>query len=169
MRRILSGRVALAARAALTAMVALAAIACSEPIAPSGRDVGASKVIVVDIESQKLYAWEGDSLVYDYHVVTGKCGKETTPGWYSVTRKYEDYTSMTYDVPMPYAMFFSEDGKAIHATNFATLRSFLYVAGLESIGSQGCVGLRSGNAERMFEWAPMGTAIQVVDTKPEEA
>jgi hypothetical protein len=43
MRRIPSGRVALAARAALTGMVALAAIACSEPIAPSGRETWAPR------------------------------------------------------------------------------------------------------------------------------
>jgi lipoprotein-anchoring transpeptidase ErfK/SrfK len=126
-----------------------------------------TKTIKVDIERQKLWAYEGDDLIYEYHVVTGRCAKQTAPGTYYIGRKIEDYTSKTYGSPMPYTMFFSEDGKAIHGTVFATLRSFVFVYITENVGSQGCVGLRRGNARRMFEWAPTGTPIIIIDIDPD--
>ena len=134
----------------------------------SGMALGdGAKTIKVDIERQKLWAYEGDELIYEYHVVTGNCAKETEPGTYHISRKIEDYTSKTYGSPMPYTMFFSEDGKAIHGTVFATLRSFVFVYLTENVGSQGCVGLRRGNAKRMYDWAPTGTPIIVVDNNPD--
>jgi lipoprotein-anchoring transpeptidase ErfK/SrfK len=129
---------------------------------------GGAKIIYVVTDDQKLYAWEGNELVYEFDVVTGRPGKETEPGVFFIFRKHEDYTSMTYDVPMPYAMFFTKDGKAIHATKWATLRSYLHAYITESVGSHGCVGLTLENAETLFRWAPMSTRIVVLEEEPDE-
>lgn len=127
-----------------------------------------AKVIYVVTEEQKLYAWEGNTLAYEFDVVTGRPGKETHPGVFSVTRKHKDYTSKTYGSEMPYTMFFTEDGKAIHGTNWATLRSYVHAYVHESVGSMGCVGLTTEDARAMFEWAPKGTRIVVVQEETEE-
>ena len=120
------------------------------------------KIIYVVTDDQKLYAWEGNKLVYEFDVVTGRPGKETVPGVFSIFRKHEDYTSKTYDVEMPYTMFFSKDGKAIHGTQMATLRSYLHSYLTESVGSMGCVGLTDDNALALFEWALVGTPVIVI-------
>ena len=126
------------------------------------------KVIYVVTDDQKLYAWEGNKLVYEFDVVTGRPGKETVPGVFSIFRKHEDYTSKTYGSPMPYTMFFTEDGKAIHGTGWATLRSYVHAYLTESVGSQGCVGLTNEDAATMFAWAPMKTRIVVLEEEPDE-
>ena len=139
--------------------------AVAEGGAPSG---GGAKIIYVVTEDQKLFAWEGNQLVYEFDVVTGRPGKETVPGVFHVFRKHKDYTSKTYGSEMPYTMFFSEDGKAIHGTGWATLRSYMHAYVTEHVGSMGCVGLTEDNAETMFAWAPVGTRIVIVEEEPDE-
>ena len=133
-----------------------------------GNDAGAPKKIVVNIDRQKLTAVEDNKLVYEFDVVTGRPGKETIPGEYKISRKFEDYTSKKYKVEMPYTMFFSADGKAIHGTKWATLRSYLHVYITESVGSHGCVGLTEEDAKELFAWAPVGTTIVVFEGRPHE-
>ena len=69
---------------------------------------------------------------------------------------------------MPYSMFFSEDGKAIHGTQWAAVRSFLHSYLTESVGSQGCVGLAEDDAKTLFAWAPVGTPVVILDMEEEE-
>jgi lipoprotein-anchoring transpeptidase ErfK/SrfK len=123
------------------------------------------KEIRVFIESQVLVAVENGEEVYSFDIVTGREGKETGAGHYQIFRKHEKYTSKTYGSEMPYTMFFTEDGKAIHGTQMATLRSYLHSYLTGSVGSQGCVGLTDDNAKALFDWAPVGTPVIVM---PEE-
>lgn len=125
------------------------------------------KIIVV-VADQKLLAMEGTKIVYEFDVVTGRPGKETTTGEYRIFRKVKDYHSRTYDSPMPYSMFFSKDGKAIHGTYLATIRSYLHAYVTESVGSMGCVGLTDEDAEALYQWTPKGTKIIVMTDEPEE-
>ena len=120
-----------------------------------------AKEIHVFLASQTLQALENNEVIYEFDVVTGQAGKETEEGQYKVERKHERYVSKTYGAEMPYSMFFSQDGKAIHGTNVATLRSYLQTFLTSSLGSKGCVGLTDNNAKALFEWAPVGTVIIV--------
>lgn len=123
------------------------------------------KKITVDLDRQLLRAYENDTLVYDYHAVTGSCAKWTHPGSYQVDSKVEDYVSKTYDVAMPYTMFFTDDGKAIHGTSFATIRSFLHTYISDTVGSKGCVGISNSNAEALFKWTPVGTQVVILPSQ----
>jgi lipoprotein-anchoring transpeptidase ErfK/SrfK len=134
----------------------------------AGKGAVNNKKIVVIIDSQILLAMEGTRVVYEHDVVTGRPKKETHPGDYRISRKYKDYTSKTYGSPMPYTMFFSKDGKAIHGTQWATIRSYLHAYITESVGSQGCVGLTKEDAKTIFDWAPIGTLIEVMGEETEE-
>lgn len=121
-----------------------------------------SKEIQVFIERQILVALENGEEVYSFDIVTGREEKETTVGRYKIFRKHKKYTSKTYGSEMPYTMFFTDDGKAIHGTQMATLRSYLHSYLTESVGSAGCVGLTDDNAKALFDWAPVGTPIVVI-------
>jgi lipoprotein-anchoring transpeptidase ErfK/SrfK len=133
------------------------------------KGTGINKKIIVVIDTQILLAMEGSKVVYEYDVVTGRPKKETHPGDYRIGRKYKDYTSKTYGSPMPYSMFFSKDGKAIHGTEWATVRSYLHAYVTESVGSHGCVGLSEEDAKILFDWTPVGTPIEVVADQIMEA
>ena len=123
------------------------------------------KRIVVNLDRQILTAYEGETMIYEFDAVTGSCAKWTHPGTYHIHRKVEDYVSQTYGSEMPYTMFFTDDGKAIHGTSFATIRSFLHVYVSDSVGSKGCVGLGTDNARLLFGWAPMGTEVVILPSE----
>jgi lipoprotein-anchoring transpeptidase ErfK/SrfK len=124
------------------------------------------KEIRVNVDEQTLAALENGESVYTFDIVSGKPDKETLVGTFKIARKHEKYVSKTYGSEMPYTMFFTDDGKAIHGTNMATLRSYLHTYLTESVGSQGCVGLTDDNAKLLFDWAPVGTPVVVVSEEP---
>jgi len=141
----------------------------SPPVTEKTQSAGSGhKIIYVVTEDQKLFAWDGNELVFEFDVVTGRPGKETHPGVFNVFRKHEDYTSKTYGAEMPYTMFFTDDGKAIHGTGWATVRSYIHAYLTEHVGSMGCVGLTEENAEKIFAWAPVGTRVVIVEEETEE-
>jgi len=153
-----------------TLLVLLVTICLALPtsILASEGDPGGLKIIYVVTDDQKLYAWGGNKLVYEFDVVTGRPGKETTPGVYKTFSKHADYTSKTYGSPMPYTMFFTKDGKALHATQWATLRSYVHAYITESVGSHGCVGLTREDAKTLFDWAPVQTRVVILEEEPDE-
>lgn len=124
------------------------------------------KNIVVDLDRQKLFAYQGNELVYSFHCVTGREGKETDIGKHQIFRKAHPYRSKTYNVPMDYAMFFTKDGKAIHQSRSVFVRSLLMSVDAEQllgphIGSHGCVGLSEDDARNLYNWAEIGTGVTV--------
>lgn len=129
--------------------------------------------IVVNISRQKLFAYAGENLVYEFHCVTGRKGKETDLGRHRIYEKVSDYVSKTYKVPMPYAMFFTPDRKAIHESSagWVWVRSFGKALGAEelgvTLGSHGCVGLSHEDAKALYEKTPVNTWIEVVSGESE--
>lgn len=135
--------------------------AFSQPVS-SNNSQARSKTIIVDVLRQQLYAYSGNTRVYDFDCVTGRTGKETEVGHFKILRKDPDYFSRTYQTPMPYSLFFSEDGKAIHQTTNAMLRSYAMYVGVNSVGSHGCVGLSEEDAEAIYSWAPVNTRVDII-------
>lgn len=119
------------------------------------------KQIVVDLGDQNLYAFEGARLVFEFHSTSGDADNPTAvkPVLFHIFRKHKTYTSKTYGAPMNYAMFFTQDGKAIHQSNGVALTSFLKKFGVNYFGSHGCVRLAESDARSLFEWAPMNTPV----------
>jgi lipoprotein-anchoring transpeptidase ErfK/SrfK len=123
--------------------------------------------IVVDLSHRKLSAYAGTVLVYEFHCVIGREGHETVPGKFHIFKKEEMHLSRAYNnAPMPFSMFFSHDGKAIHATPAAGIRSFAGSLGLGAVipdvGSHGCVGLDQEDAKVLYEKTPVNTLVEVV-------
>jgi len=114
------------------------------------------KYFLVDLSDQRLYAFEGQTLVRQTIVSTGRWPTPTVIGEFKIWIKLES-TRMTgpgYDLPnVPYTMYFYQ-GYGIHGTywhnNFGTPMS------------HGCVNLPTPEAQWAFYWAEVGTTVIVV-------
>ena len=113
------------------------------------------KWIDVDLTNQRLVAYEGDTAVYWVTVSTGLADTPTVTGQYRTYVKYEAQTMFGpgYYLPdVPYVMYFHL-GYAIHGTywhnNFGRPMS------------HGCVNTPTPDAKWLFDWAPVGTLVNV--------
>lgn len=111
--------------------------------------------IDVDLTHQAVYAYEGSTLVNSFIVSTGTWQHPTVTGQYHIYIKYlyKDMTGPGYSLPnVPYTMFFYQ-GYAIHGTywhsNFGTPMS------------HGCVNLSIPDSEWMYNFASVGTLVNV--------
>ena len=85
-------------------------------------------------------------------------------GKFSVQLKDKDKKSQKYNnAPMKYSLKFTDEYHAIHATGLALVRSWAQYFGVDNVGSHGCVGLSESHAETLFNWAEVGTTIEVKD------
>lgn len=113
------------------------------------------KWIDIDLTNQMLYAYEGDTLLNSFLVSTGLPSTPTVTGTFSIYVKYL-YAHMRgedYDLAnVPYTMYFFED-YGIHGTywhhNFGVPMS------------HGCVNMETTQAGWIYEWAPVGTIVNV--------
>jgi len=119
----------------------------------------ASKKIYVDLTNQRLYAYEGDNLVYNFLVSTGKWGRTPT-GVFTVWGKYR-YIKMSggskllhtyYYLPnVPYTMFFS-NSQVAPSKGFALHGTYWH----DNFGhpmSHGCVNMKTEEAEIIYHWS----------------
>ena len=83
--------------------------------------VKTNKKIVVSLSKQLLQGFEGENLVHSYPCYTGSAEHWTPAGKYQIFDKQENGWSNTYQSPMPYAMYFSPDRKAIHSNGDARI------------------------------------------------
>ncbi|HMN60949.1 MAG TPA: L,D-transpeptidase family protein [Anaerolinea sp.] len=121
------------------------------PISAEGRWID------VDLSEQMVYAFDGDQLVNSFLVSTGTWLHPTVIGEFHIYVKYR-YTDMSgpgYYLPdVPYTMYFYK-GYGLHGTywhnNFGTPMS------------HGCVNLRNDDAAWLFDWASVGTLVNVHD------
>ncbi|KVN71333.1 hypothetical protein WM03_23510 [Burkholderia ubonensis] len=129
-----------------------------------GKKSSAAKRIVVDLSNQRVEAFEGAARVFRFDCVTGDSEHPTDRGAFRIMRKYPTYRSRAYDVQMDYAMFFTGDGKALHQYHGPMPLSLVRMARntvSDWFGSHGCVRLAEADAKRLYDWAPMGTVVQV--------
>lgn len=111
--------------------------------------------IDINLTYQQLYAYVGDEMVNAFIVSTGTWEHPTVTGRYSIYVKYryDDMQGPGYYLPdVPYTMYFYK-GYGIHGTywhsNFGTPMS------------HGCVNLRTSDAEWLYNWASVGTIVNV--------
>lgn len=111
--------------------------------------------IDVDLSEQRLYAYDGDTLVSSFLISSGVAAHPTVTGTFAVYVKYR-YTDMRgpgYYLPdVPYTMYFYQ-GYGIHGTywhnNFGTPMS------------HGCVNMLTSDAEWVFNFSKVGTPVIV--------
>ncbi len=119
------------------------------------------KKIVIDISDQVLKAYQGSSLFLEGLVSTGRPGMGTPLGAFKILSKNIRAWSSRYGLYMPFWMAFTTLGHGIHE-----LPEWPggYKEGANHLGmrvSHGCVRLGVGPAEKLFNWAEIGTPIIV--------
>jgi lipoprotein-anchoring transpeptidase ErfK/SrfK len=129
--------------------------AVTVPDAPSLSMPKGVRWIDVNLSQQRVYAYEGDTLVNSFVVSTGTWQTPTVTGQFHIWIKLRS-TTMTgpgYYLPnVPYTMYFYK-GYGLHGTywhnNFGTPMS------------HGCVNLSIPDAEWLYNWASVGTLVNV--------
>ena len=120
------------------------------------------KWIEVNLSQQRLYAHIGDAVVFTTDVSTGVDAHPTPPGSYHIFSKLaaDDMTGGIaggadyYFLPaVPWTMYFISGGYAIHGTYWH--HNFGHPM------SHGCVNAETGAAKMLFDWAPLGTRVEV--------
>jgi lipoprotein-anchoring transpeptidase ErfK/SrfK len=115
--------------------------------------------IDINLSTQTLTAFEGDTAVFSTAVSSGLSNHPTVTGQFRIWLRYEsqtmDGTRLGYDYYLenvPYVMYFFED-YAIHGAywhnNFGTPMS------------HGCVNVHPTDAGWLYTWASMGTLVNV--------
>jgi lipoprotein-anchoring transpeptidase ErfK/SrfK len=125
------------------------------PVVASGNGKGGARWIDVNLSSQSVYAYEGDTVVNSFVVSTGTWRTPTVTGQYKIWIKLRsgNMSGPGYFLPsVPYIMYFYK-GYGLHGTywhnNFGTPMS------------HGCVNLRTSDAEWLYNWASVGTVVNV--------
>ena len=99
--------------------------------------------IYIDKSSQRMTVSVDGVHRYTWKVSTGKSGYTTPSGTFQPFRMEPDHFSTEWDdAPMPYSIFFTYQGHAIHGSP--------YTRRLGSAVSHGCVRLAPGNAATLF-------------------
>lgn len=116
----------------------------------------AYKEIVVDLSEQRAYAIEDGEIVFDGPISTGRRGRETPEGQYTILQKKRRHKSNLWPKPnggakMNYMLRLSNSGIAMH----------LGYVPKSGPASHGCIRMKNGFAQRMYGWARVGIPVYV--------
>ena len=114
------------------------------------------KQIIVDLSQQQTYAFENGVLLRHFLSSTGLPHTPTVTGDFAIYVKYDAQrmTGPGYDLPgVPWVMYFYRD-YALHGAYWHN--------NFGNPISHGCVNLRIPEAEWLYQWAPVGTPVQVI-------
>jgi hypothetical protein len=99
-------------------------------------------LINIDKSTQRMTVTKDGQMLYNWSVSTGKTGHATPSGKFQAFRMERDHFSKEWDdAPMPYSIFFTKVGHAIHGT---------YSKHIGLPVSHGCVRLSVAHAEKLF-------------------
>ena len=127
------------------------------PVAPPAAPpvVSGQRWIDIDISSQTLTAYDGNTPVFNTLVSTG-LAFPTPVGTYKILYKLQSQrmTGPGYDLPnVPWVMYFTNRGHAIHGAYWHN--NFGHPM------SHGCVNMRPSEAQWLYDFTPNGTTVVV--------
>ncbi|MFC2037881.1 L,D-transpeptidase family protein, partial [Chloroflexota bacterium] len=123
-----------------------------------------SKRIIIDISSQRMYAYRGDDLIYKFKVSTGIRGRDTSTGHFQILDKIPMAYSRIWRLKMPYWMgIYWVQGieNGIHALPIRPNGSVMWGGLLGQKASYGCVILSNSAAKKLYNWADIGTRVDI--------
>lgn len=107
--------------------------------------------IWVDLDRQLVSAFRGGHEIGTSVILYGAEAHASPTGAFPVKAKYEDYHSRTYDAPMPYSLWLTDDGVALHGSDVRWGRA-----------THGCIGVPVEFAQRLFAVAEEGDVVHIV-------
>ncbi len=126
---------------------------------------GGGKRIVVDLSEQRMYVYQNGQLLWNWLVSTGRPGQETAVGHYRVLNKIPNAYAYTWSLQMPYWLGIYWAGSlqnGIHALPIQANGQRLWAGYLGQRVSFGCIILGTENARKLFNWAAVGTPVDIV-------
>lgn len=114
--------------------------------------------VVISIPLQQAFVYRGDQLIGVSTVSTGKPGKDTPIGTFTILQKKVFHRSNLYsNAPMPYMQRLTWDGIALHA---GTLPGYP--------ASHGCIRFPNAFARTLYRLTEMGGEVIVTDAPLED-
>ena len=112
-------------------------------------------VMVVSLPEQRAYVYRNGVIIGASTVSTGRKGRETPTGVFTILQKQEDHYSSIYDnAPMPYMQRLTWSGVALHAGRLPG-----YPA------SHGCVRMPYEFARKLYAETQTGLTVVISDEK----
>jgi hypothetical protein len=138
-------------RSALRAMLVGIALVLLAPAAPAPVGPASGKWAEVDKTDQVLRAYQGNTMVFESPVSTGREGHRTPNGIFLAGAKFRMHHSRRYHhAPMPYSVQIAGND-FIHGFRAVPARP----------ASHGCIRLPLEQAQRFYTWVEPGTPIVV--------
>jgi hypothetical protein len=122
--------------------------------------------ITIDKSTQSMTVEKDGRALYQWPVSTGRAGFDTPSGTFKAFRMERDHFSKEWDdAPMPFSIFFTQKGHAIHG--------YLDTKNIGRPASHGCVRLTPANAEKLFalvkEDGVLNTTVTLTGRTPSRA
>ncbi|MYA82953.1 MAG: L,D-transpeptidase family protein [Acidimicrobiales bacterium] len=134
----------------------------------SAPDVGllGARHVIYDRGGQWVWLIDADGAMVDNYPVSGHA-ESPLPGRYSVTSKSQDAISYNWLNTMEHMVRFTTDSDGDNIGFHSIPRGWRDTpvqteAELGEFGSLGCVRQRDDKAERLYEWAAIGTPVVVI-------
>lgn len=116
------------------------------------RGAGAGPIWVrVDLKTQVISVFRGGDEIGTAIILYGADSHKSPSGTFPILAKSEHHVSRTYGAPMPYAMWLTADGVAIHASDVS-----------KGAATHGCIGVPRGFAAHLFAVAKRGDRVVIV-------
>jgi LysM repeat protein len=125
----------------------------------------ASKRIVVDLSDQHMYVYQNGQTIWNWLVSTGRPGQATIVGHFKVLNKLPNAYAYTWSLQMPYWLGIYWAGSlqnGIHALPIQANGQRLWEGYLGTPVSFGCIILSTEHAQALYNWAPVGTPVDIV-------
>ena len=132
--------------------------------APAPQPSGGNKRILIDLSEQHMYVYQDGGLLYSWVVSTGMPGAATIPGNFKVLSKVPNAYAYTWGLQMPYWLGIYWAGSlqnGIHALPIMANGQLLWEGYLGQPVSYGCIILSTQNAQTLYNWAEVGTPVDI--------
>jgi hypothetical protein len=134
-----------------------------EPLVPGKR-------IEIDLPEQRLRAYENEELVFDFICSSGMSRTPTIAGQFQVLFKEPSAYASRWSLDMPYFMAIYQEGpeyfNGMHELPITSGGWRLWSGALGWPASYGCIILDVGDAEALYNWAPVGTLVRITGVAP---
>lgn len=111
--------------------------------------------IVVDLDAEQLYVYRNGYEIARSSIIFGADDKPTPTGSFPILDKRPDHFSRKYQSPMPFSLWLTRSGVAIHGTEVT-----------ERDVTHGCVGVPEEFAEMLFREARVGDRVLITRRWP---
>ena len=110
----------------------------------------------VDLGSQLISVFRSGHEIGTAVILYGADGLPTPTGKFPILSKTRNHRSRTYgNAPMPYSLWLTRDGVAIHGSNVRW-----------GFATHGCVGVPTAFAAKLFSSLKVGDDVTIVPAKP---